>query len=279
VVFVGLAATSLRPAWAGCGDGACGRVDWTEVTETRGGNPVAVKFHGGYAWESSPDFWATHPLGGKISGYLWLTCTADGDPQPACLTQLNGEMAKAGTDTPIKFNGSYFSQDAGVVRPPGLFEEGESAAPERLQLGGGPINAQICPTAFALPENGQDGGTTTADAGATSDDAGSSDDARASEDAPSSTGSGGAGGSPGSGGSTAATGGSTVGSGGAAGATSATGGGTNAAGAAGGKTDAADAGDEDGGCSLAPRAPRSTPAFAAIGLVIGLAMRRRRRYR
>ena len=38
-----------RDAWAGCGDGACGRVDWTEVTDQQGGTPVAVKFHGGFA--------------------------------------------------------------------------------------------------------------------------------------------------------------------------------------------------------------------------------------
>src|SRR5258706_13315461 len=66
----------------------------------------------------------------------------------------------------MHFTGEYFARDVGVVRHPGLFEEAESGVAVRSSLGGGPINQQICPTAFALPSNGRDAGSPPATGGA-----------------------------------------------------------------------------------------------------------------
>ena len=145
-------------ARAGCGDGACGRVDWTEVTDMDQGAPAAAKLHGGYAWEASPDFWTTHPLAGTLPGYLWLTCLSPSGTSAVCKGQLAAEMAKAGTDETIRFSGSYFDYDAGaVVRPTGLFPEGETGSPAaltNLALGGSPLNPAVCPAALAVPRVG-----------------------------------------------------------------------------------------------------------------------------
>src|SRR5262245_17511536 len=70
---------STHAANAGCGDGSCGRVDWTEVTAEQQGTPVAAKIHGAFSWEASPDGWATHPIGGTMLGFLWLSCVPPGD--------------------------------------------------------------------------------------------------------------------------------------------------------------------------------------------------------
>src|SRR5687768_867723 len=74
--LAGLATSTVMvgDARAGCSDGACGRIDWTEVTEMDQGAPAAAKLHGAYAWEASSDGWATHPLAGTVSGYFWLSC-------------------------------------------------------------------------------------------------------------------------------------------------------------------------------------------------------------
>src|SRR6185503_1422111 len=73
---------STHAANAGCGDGACGRVDWTEVTASNQGTAVAAKLHGAFSWEASPDGWLTHPIGGTLSGYVWLSCVPPGDSGP-----------------------------------------------------------------------------------------------------------------------------------------------------------------------------------------------------
>ena len=154
-------------AWAGCGDGACGRVDWTEVTEMDQGAPAAAKLHGTYAWEASPDFWGTHPLAGTVSGYIWLTCLSPSGTSAVCRGQLASEMAKAGTSTTVTFSGSFYDYDAGAsVRPAGLFAEGEPGSATvltELTLGGGPINPDVCRTALGMPPVSGDGGI--ADAG------------------------------------------------------------------------------------------------------------------
>ena len=152
-------------ARAGCSDGACGRVDWTEVTDMDQGAPAAAKLHGAYAWEASKDSWATHPLAGTVSGYFWLSCLSpSGSSEAVCRQQLASEMGKAGTDNTFTVYGWYYSLDAGVVlRPPGLFEEGESGTPQALAdliIGGSPMNAEVCRTALAMPRNDAvDGGS------------------------------------------------------------------------------------------------------------------------
>jgi MYXO-CTERM domain-containing protein len=174
IACAALATVMTRDARAGCNDGACGRVDWTEITEMDQGAAAAAKFHGGFAWEASPDGWATHPLAGTVSGYFWLTCLTSSGTSAACRGQLAAELAKAGTDASMTFNDTYFN-DAGVVRPAGLFTEAESAqaaALSELSLGGQPMNPQVCAAAFALPRNGADaagpagaGGTSSGGAG------------------------------------------------------------------------------------------------------------------
>src|SRR6059036_3483191 len=74
-----------RAALAGCGDVGCGRTDWTEVT-LEAGQPKEAKLHGGFAWEASPDGWASHPIGGTRVGFLHLAC-ASGDAQ--CRSDLD----------------------------------------------------------------------------------------------------------------------------------------------------------------------------------------------
>ena len=151
-------------ARAGCGDGACGRVDWTEVTDTDEGAPAAAKLHGNYAWEASPDFWRTHPIAGVVSGYFWLTCRSPtGSTDAVCRQQLATEMSKAGTHAKLTFGGNFFDIDAGVtVRPEGLFEPHELGKPRAIAdviLGTGPINPDVCPAAFGtLPDGGAGAG-------------------------------------------------------------------------------------------------------------------------
>ncbi|HKA91233.1 MAG TPA: hypothetical protein VKE22_26410 [Haliangiales bacterium] len=167
IVALGLGA---QPAWAGCTDGACGRVDWTEITAGTPGQPTAAKLHGGYAWEASNSWTDGHPMGGSLLGFVWLSCdSSDG----ACQTQLQAELAKAGTATPLYFGGRFWVPGVGAVRPPQLYAEGEAGAPMPLPqalLGVAPTNAVVCPTAFALsaPATGADASPT----GATGDSGG-----------------------------------------------------------------------------------------------------------
>ena len=161
-------------ARAGCGDGACGRIDWTEVTEMDQGAPAAAKLHGNYAWEASPDYWHTHPLAGTVSGYVWLTCLSPSGTSAVCRGWLATEMAKAGTSATLTFGGSYYDYDAGaVLRPAGLFAEGEPGAPRLVSdvLLGGPINPDVCRVALGLPPIGSDAGVADA-AGGTGGSAG-----------------------------------------------------------------------------------------------------------
>src|SRR5260221_9931860 len=207
-----LGVAMVREARAGCGDGACGRVDWTEVTDVDQGTPAAAKLHGAYAWEASPDGWGTHPIGGTFPGFLWVSCRpAGGAADATCQQALAAEMAKAGSSSSmITFGGSFFSPDAGVIQPPGLFREtqgGVAALYGRdLQLGGAPFNPQVCPAAFAIPRNGADAAVpdATPPTDATPpDDAHGAGGATTGNGGTTATGSGGA--STGSGGGTAGT--------------------------------------------------------------------------
>lgn len=168
--FIALPLLTIGDANAGCGDVACGRVDWTEVTDMDQGAPAAAKLHGAYAWEASPDFWGTHPLAGTVSGYFWLTCLSPSGTNAVCKGQLAAEMAKAGTDMTLTVNGNYFDADAGTaVRPAGLFVEGEGASPTPLGglvLGGMPANPEVCPAALGLPRNAGDAAAPDATGGA-----------------------------------------------------------------------------------------------------------------
>jgi len=168
IAWAVMCSVMVGEARAGCNDGACGRVDWTEVTELDEGAPLTAKLHGAYAWEASPDGWGTHPVAGTVSGYFWLTCTApSGAADAVCKQQLATEMAKVGTDRTLNFAGTYFT-DAGVTRPAGLFAEGEASSPASLVdllLGGAPINPEVCRAALALPRNaGGAGGGPASDA-------------------------------------------------------------------------------------------------------------------
>jgi len=227
-------------AHAGCGDGACGRVDWTEVTDMDQGVPAAAKLHGNYAWEASRDYWGSHPLAGTLSGYVWLTCLSPSGTNAVCRGQLAAEIAKAGTTTTVTLNGSYFDYDAGaVLRPAGLFAEGEPGTAVFLpesSLGGGPLNPDVCRVALGLPAIGGDAGTPDA--------------------------AGGAGGNAGSG-----AGGGGAASGGAAG-------GTNAGGAAGSAPTS-----DDGGCSTSGRGAPAHAGFVAVLVVATMLELARRRSR
>lgn len=163
---------STRAANAGCGDGACGRIDWTEVTASNQGTAVAAKLHGAFSWEASPDAWQTHPIGGTLSGYVWFSCVPPGDSGPVestCTDQLATEMAKAGTNTPLTWAGvnNYDLTAKKPIVPKGLYAEGDTGAASYLvafPLGGNPINKAVCQTALAF---GKDGGTASGTGGAT----------------------------------------------------------------------------------------------------------------
>ena len=97
-VAAGTLCTVLQgEARAGCGDGACGRIDWTEVTEMDQGAPAAAKLHGNYAWRRSARL-----LGHASAGRHGLGLRLADVPFPerhemVCRGWLATEMAKAGT--------------------------------------------------------------------------------------------------------------------------------------------------------------------------------------
>jgi hypothetical protein len=160
-LIVVIAGALGRPAWAACADVACGRVDYVEVTDTRTGAPIAAKLHGAFAWEASPDACASHPVGGSLKGFVWLSCIPASGPVDATCTQaLTTELAKTGTSKPLTFTGAFYDTVAkGPQRPPGLYAEGEAGSRTRLadlQLGGSPSNPAICTKAFSLPGLGGD---------------------------------------------------------------------------------------------------------------------------
>jgi hypothetical protein len=257
-------AAAERDARAGCNDGACGRIDWTEVTDMDQGAPAAAKLHGGYAWEASPDTWATHPVVDKFPGYFWLTCRPPGGAaDPTCKQALASEMAKAGTNTTILFNGNYFV-DGGTVQPRGLFREGTAGEAALyavdVQFGSGPMNPQTCASALGVPRS--------------NDDAGGSADADPGTDASGGDGSDGSGGSGGSG-----SGGSSNGGAGSGpwmtGIDS-----TTASGGAGGSAPAPAAASDDGGCSLAHRGSSGGARVVLLALLaaaFGIGRRSRKR--
>jgi hypothetical protein len=260
-----------RDARAGCNDGACGRIDWTEVTDTDQGTPAAAKLHGGYSWEASPDLWATHPVIDKFPGYFWLTCRPPGGAaDPTCKQALATEMAKAGSNTTIVFGGTYFV-DGGPVQPRGLFREGQAGQAvlygTDVQFGANPMNPQTCASALAVPRNDPDGGTAGAGGGAgaggsSTDDAGGSADADLGADTRAAGGNGGNGGAAGNGGS---------GTTGGAGADT-----TGSAGSAAPPAPAAD----DGGCNVAHRRSRGDARVVGLALIaaaFGIGRRSRKR--
>jgi hypothetical protein len=230
------------------------------VTDVDQGTPAAAKLHGAYAWEASPDGWATHPIAGGLSGYFWLTCRpASGVADPTCKQALAMEIAKAGTSTTIGFSGSYFVE-GGAIQPPGLYAESQAGHAvlygTDAQIGGMPMNPNVCPAALALPRNSPDGGT---------EDAGGSTDANTSADAQ------GAGGEAGSGGASGA---------GGSGGSSTSGGGTDMTGSAGSAAPPATSHD-DGGCAIAHRrsggARVAGLALFAAALLIDRSRKRRAR--
>jgi hypothetical protein len=287
-----LAATlSTRGANAGCGDGTCGRVDWTEVTASNQGTAVAAKLHGAFTWEASPDGWVTHPIGGTLSGYVWLSCVPPGDSGPVettCTDQLASEMAKAGTITPLRWGGTnnFDSTTMKPIVPKGLYAEGQPGAPEYLiafPLGGEPLNQAVCPTALAF---GKDAGAHDAGAMTGSDAAASSDGpvsgtggASSSSTGDGSTGrSGGAnaGGASGAGGSSAAAGGAKT-TGGVP-RSNMTGNGDQPSGETGGFPTAANAAaDAGGGCRITTVASSSRSGPWLFALAIAFASARRSR--
>jgi hypothetical protein len=106
----------------------------------------------------------THPIGGTLSGYVWLSCVPPGDSgsvETTCTDRLASEMAKAGTNTPLTWSGmnNFDSTAMKPIIPKGLYAEGATGAASYLvafPLGGQPINQSVCPTALAF---GKDAGT------------------------------------------------------------------------------------------------------------------------
>lgn len=143
----------LRAASAGCSDGACGRIDWTEITETSGTEAVAAKLHGRFAWESS-EGWIDHVVGGSLRGFLWMKCAPT---DRACKLALAAEVRKTGSSDPLYFRGNFWDyQTSKPMQPPLLFAEGQTgtaAGLDDLNLGIEPWNPSVCPTAFALAPN------------------------------------------------------------------------------------------------------------------------------
>jgi hypothetical protein len=273
---------STRAANAGCGDGTCGRIDWTEVTASNQGTAVAAKLHGAFSWESSPDGWATHPIGGTLAGYVWLSCAPPGDSGPVeatCTDRLASEMAKAGTTTPLTWGGvnNFDSTTMKPIVPKGLYAEGDTGAASYLvafPLGGMPLNQAVCPTALSF---GKDAGAP--DAGA-----------NPGSDAASPT----TGGGPAGGQSGARDGGPHVGGTTGAGGTSGHAGGTKAAGGAprsnvtgtggqssdetGGSSSGSNAADAGGGCRVSSVALHSSGSGLWLtALAVGFASLRRSR--
>ncbi len=59
---------------AGCIDGGCGRIDWTEITEQNDtGDALSAKLHGAFAWESSDGWSDGHPVAGSLIGFIHLS--------------------------------------------------------------------------------------------------------------------------------------------------------------------------------------------------------------
>ncbi len=181
----GLVVLAPSTASAGCMDGGCGRIDWTEVTAGTQAKPLAAKLHGAFAWESSNGWGDGHPLGGSLVGYVHMTCESLGSGTLLqCTTTLQEQMSLAGTTGEFRFGGQFYDYDTGKATQPEFLwsedEEGTPAPPNTFNLGMSPFNDAVCPTAFALPENGADGGTegsdgTTGGADATDGTTGASD--------------------------------------------------------------------------------------------------------
>ncbi len=153
----------MPSAQAGCIDGGCGRIDWTEVTEENdAGDALSAKLHGAFAWESSDGWGDGHPVSGTLIGYIHMSCVGGkGAPDMECTGKIADALAKNGNtiDNPFHFGGvfsegsgeDFKSVDPDFVHAEGT--EGSSMSPSDLHLSSTPFNAETCPTAFALDEN------------------------------------------------------------------------------------------------------------------------------
>jgi len=154
--------TSLpTPAMAGCIDGGCGRIDWTEVTDsTKDGKTVSAKLHGVFAWESS-DGWAdNHPVAGSLSGFIWLSCALeDSANDNECDGKMMAALSKSGTEEQFLFGGTFSEgngEDFKAVPPDFLYAEGTdgmAVSPSNIHANTTPFNDQTCPTAFYMDTN------------------------------------------------------------------------------------------------------------------------------
>lgn len=148
------AAAGLGPseARAGCGDVMVERVDWTEVVFGPDSRPLEAKLHGAIGWEYSPDFWRSHPVGGKVLGYVHLGCR-EGDS--SCGPQLGAFVALEGTREPLYFSGN-FTEDLPAV----AHREGEASVaflgppwPDNPSISGNAQNPDVWPAVLAMPAN------------------------------------------------------------------------------------------------------------------------------
>jgi len=154
----------MPSAQAGCIDGGCGRIDWTEVTEENDvGDALSAKLHGAFAWESSDGWGDGHPISGTLIGYIHLSCVGGkGAPDMDCTNKIADALLKNGNTidvNPFHFGG-VFSEGSGedfkTVAPDFLHAEGtegSTVSPSDVHLNANPFNAETCPTAFALDEN------------------------------------------------------------------------------------------------------------------------------
>jgi hypothetical protein len=153
--------TLPTPAMAGCIDGGCGRIDWTEVTDsTKDGKTVSAKLHGVFAWESS-DGWAdNHPVAGSLSGFIWLSCALeDSANDNECDGKMMAALSKSGTEEQFLFGGTFSEgngEDFKAVPPDFLYAEGTdgmAVSPSNIHANTTPFNDQTCPTAFYMDTN------------------------------------------------------------------------------------------------------------------------------
>lgn len=111
-------ALTAGAAYAGCGDALVLRVD----TGTLQFQDSRAELHGAYAWEASPDSWATHPVGGSELGFVQLTCPSS---DTACQAELKGFVMLAGSGRALQFTGQTFQKG---VRPEFMALEGSAAS-------------------------------------------------------------------------------------------------------------------------------------------------------
>jgi hypothetical protein len=152
-------------AYAGCGDNAVLRVDQAAMIFS----DTQAELHGAYAWEASPDQWATHPVGGSERGYVRFSC---GTSDTHCKNDLLSFVGIAQTGKALQFGVPSLKSG---VRPGFFSAEGTPAATETppwpIVINRSP-NQELWSAIQALPPLQLDAGQSANDAGTSANDAG-----------------------------------------------------------------------------------------------------------